>query len=77
MTRAVARVNYWLVMSKRIWLWWAWTEGRTRICDCGTVRAETRDEAERVAWMALGGPHAHRAVEMEIREIGRLIEEPT
>jgi hypothetical protein len=53
----------------RFWLWRAWTEGRTRICDCGIARAATASGAEQIAWMTLGGPYAHRAVEMQIEEV--------
>jgi hypothetical protein len=53
----------------RAWLWRAWTDGRSRIADCGIARAPTKAEAERIAWMTLGGPHAGRVVEMQIEEV--------
>lgn len=50
----------------RAWLWRAWAEDRSRICDCGVVCATTEAAARTGAWVALGGPWRSQVVEMQV-----------
>jgi hypothetical protein len=55
----------------RPWLWRAWSGDRERICDCGIVWAPTVEEARKLAWMILGGPHAHEVRSIDAESIVR------
>lgn len=58
-----------LMDDKKTWLWRAWSVRRERICDCGIAYAHNRAEAERVAWMCLGGKWAHSVTEMQVEQV--------
>jgi len=57
------------IQHLRLWLWKAWSRGRTRLCDCGWVRAEDEKAARAYARSVVGGPWKELAAEFEIREI--------
>ena len=44
-------------MKETLWLWRAMNADRSRICDCGVVRATNAARADAIARMCLGGPH--------------------
>jgi len=49
-----------------IWIWRAFDEDRSRICDSGSAIADSAATAEGIAWQCLGGPHKHEVVEIEV-----------
>lgn len=53
----------------KVWLWRAWAKDRSRICDCGTVRATDIGMARGLAWATLAGPWRHDVTEMQLEEI--------
>lgn len=53
----------------KVWLWRAWAKDRSRICDCGTVRATELGTARGIAWATLAGPWRHAVTEMQLEEI--------
>lgn len=57
-------------MSKQLFLWRAWNDGRERICDCGIANADTHDEAVAIARMCLGGPHRYSVTMFEVEIAG-------
>lgn len=49
--------------------WRAWDKGKTRICDCGWVAAESKEHAMRLATTMVGGPYVDQITMIQLDEI--------
>ena len=60
-----------MAQAETLWLWRAWSADRSRICDCGVVRAVDAARASGVASMCLGGPWMRDVVEIEVEDLAQ------
>lgn len=58
-----------MTAHRTAWLWRAWDAGKTRICDCGIVYAETADKAETYARMCVGGPWISQIASVVVEKV--------
>lgn len=58
-----------------IYMWRAWNEDRSRICDAGIAFASAEHEARVTATLCIGGPHAHEVkhIDVELEGYGRAL----
>lgn len=55
--------------GEHLWLWRAWNDDWSLICDCGVVRAPSLDRAKELAWMCVGGPNMSKIAHVILERI--------